>query len=165
MTTISSGSIIADSVCHGTWTVDGIAMNGPAWATLNNFVLSQNAEPRGGNLAIPGRHGSIPYRSFRAETKHTMEMLVVGDVDRFGDPTDDRSEGLFDNLQYLEHNVFALVESASGTRAAVLTLPGGKVRSGDVQIGNAVYGTPGISGAMQLTFDVIIPAGQLSAPA
>ena len=162
MSTVASGKI-AESVCHGTLTIDGFSMNRDAWAVLNNFVLWQGAEQRGSDYLIPGRPGQKPNRRRKDATKRVLEILVIGDVDRLGVETGNRVIGLEDNMAWLQANVFDPAPSADGTRTLVLTLPSGKTRTGIAHVGPATLGSV-ISGAFTVTLDVSLPYGELGPP-
>lgn len=154
---------IASSVCHGTLEIDGHSMNRAAWATLNNFVLWTPASVIGDDLVIPHRDGVVALRRRKTVTKQSIQLLIIGQVDYAGTPNDDPIVGVEENMDFLDTYIFAPVISDSGTRTAVLTLPSGATRTGQVHIENVVLGST-IAGALTATFDISLPYGELGAP-
>lgn len=153
---------IIQSTCHGTLELDDHPMNRAAFATLNNFVLWTPASVSGDDLLIPHRDGALALRRRRTVTKQQMQLLVVGTVDVNGDPVSDPNIGLEDNMAWLDTYIFAPVVSDTGTREAVLTLPSGATRTGDVHVENVQLGST-IAGAFTITFDISMPYGELGA--
>lgn len=153
---------IVGATCHGTLTLDDISMNSEAWAVLNNWVWWQPANVRGDDTLIPGRTGVQPNRRRRTVTKLTLELLIIGTCDEDGDPVpyDDWQTQLALNNEWLDTNIFTPPVTADGTRTAVLTLPDGSQRTGEVHIENVTYGVV-VPPAITATVDVSIPLGQL----
>lgn len=148
--------------CHGTLTLDGRSMNRAAWAVLNNWVFWQPAAKRGEDNIIPGRSGALPNRRRRTATVVTLELLIIGTVDRLGvaQPPADWQQQLALNSEWLDDNIFAPVNTTDGTRTAVLTLPSGYTRTGPVHVLDVNYGVT-VAPAITATVDISIPAGQL----
>lgn len=152
--------LIAEAACHGTVTIDGASMNCDAWAFLNNFVLWQGGDQAGEDWVVPGSHESLANPRWLQPTTRTMELLIIGDCDRFGTPYEDRIVGLEENVAWLQEWVEAPVSSLDGTRTLVLTLPSGATRTGEVHVGPMQLGSV-ISGAFTATLEIQLPQAQL----
>lgn len=155
---------ITGAACHGTLTIGGVSMNRDAWAVLNNWVFWQPAAVRGADNQVPGSPGVLPNRRRKTVTTHSLELLIIGTCDRFGDPVpiDDWQTQLALNSEWLDENVFTPPITLEGTRTAVLTLPNGATRTGQIHLETPVYGVTAPP-AITCTIDISIPAGQLGA--
>jgi len=160
--TFLADEAIVGATCHGTLTIDGISMNRPAWAVLNNWVFWQPAGLRGEDNIIPGTPGVLPNRRRKTVTTHTLELLIIGTCDEDGDavPRSEWTTQLARNSEWLDEFVFTPPVTLEGTRTAVLTLPDGSTRTGEIHVLDPVYGvtTPV---AITVALDISIPAGQL----
>lgn len=153
---------IFDAACHGTLTLDGESMNREAFAVLNNYVWWQPANVRGEDNLIPGNPGVLPNRRRKTASRVSLELLLIGtcDIDGVPVPYADWMTQLAINNEWLDENIFDPPQTLTGTRTAVLTLPGGATRTGEVHIENVQIGQT-IPPALTMTVDVSIPAGQL----
>lgn len=156
-------TMIREGSCHGTLTIDGFPMNRGAWATLNNYVLWEGADTAGEDTLVPAMHGSLPNPRWKQPTRKTLELLIVGTVDRFDVETNDAAVGLEENVTWLQEFVEAPVASLDGTRTLVLTLPSGATRTGEAHVGPMRLGSV-IRGAFTATLEVSLPQGELGAP-
>lgn len=127
--------------CEGTLTIDSISMNRPAWAIIGDgngagglLQLITTVEQRGANRLLPTASGVIAYPRRVTVTAFELRILVAGDVDLNGAPVADAQQGLAVNLAYLYTNVVAPVVSATGTRAATLTIPGLTARTANIHV-------------------------------
>lgn len=155
---------IREANCHGTLTIDGISMNRGSWAVLNNNVWWNGADRLGEDTIVGGREGSLANPRYKTVTKHTLELLVVGTVDRNNVRYENTAIGLEENWEWLEVNVLDTVfTTIGGGRTAVLTLPSGRTRTGGIHIEGYRVGTE-IQGALTATIEVSIPQGQLGRP-
>lgn len=155
---------IIGATCHGTLEIDGLSMNREAWAVLNNWVWWQPANVRGEDNIIPGTAGVLPNRRRRTATQLSLELLIIGTCEPDGTPVayDDWQTQLAVNNEWLDTYIFTPPVTLEGTREAVLTLPDGSTRTGDIHILNVTYGVT-VPPAILATVEVSIPGGQLGA--
>lgn len=159
----------------GVLTIGGISLNptNGAWGIVGDergegglVQLWAEFDVRGQDRVLPGANGVLAYRRRITATRHDLRLLVVGDViGQTGAPANNPREGLAANLEYLRANVLAPVASATGTRAATLTVPGQSNRSADVHVLGLVTQSYMISGCHGLyvgTLQISIPAGRFA---
>lgn len=124
-----------DYGCTGILTVDGLALNTPAWDVPSLVRLWMEASERGDNKALAGvaagQRGN-PRRLDVAE--FDLAFAITGDATSAGVANLDPWLGLQTNLDALYTAVFAPVTTGRGTRAATLTMPSGATRTADIQI-------------------------------
>lgn len=133
--------------CLGVLTIDGVALNGPAWDIPNLSSLWSAATVRGSSIVMPTAAGrrSNPNRL----DEHTEDLLIVvnGLANRNGvaEPSGDPWQGLQSNLDDLWSLVLQPLDTGRGTRAATLLMPDGStvktatVRTNPLQIvGNEI---------------------------
>lgn len=132
---------IRDYDCEGTLTIGGISMNRAAWAILGDedgdgglLGLITKVSQRGSDRKIPSAGGVLAYRRWADVTEHQLRILVAGDVNYLGVANADHNAGLASNLDYLYTNVIAPVASTTGTRAAVLNIPGLGTKTADIHV-------------------------------
>lgn len=152
---------------EGTLTVDGFSLTCPAWTITSDeegrnglWSLRTLFDTRGENRVIPGAAGSIPYPRRWNESRRDLNLLVVGDVDRFGAPYADARLGLETNLAYLRTNVFATPITA--TRTAIISSFSGSPITGAIQIIGLqeqrwIFDDEFVFGAFLGTLQVILP--------
>lgn len=135
---------LSNNAPEGVLTIDGISMNpaNGAWGVFGDKLgegglvqLWTDYDVRGDDRLLPGANGVIAYQRRLTVTKHDLRIIVAGDViGSTGLPASDDREGLAANLAYLNTNVVAPVASATGTRAATLTVPGQATRAADIHV-------------------------------
>lgn len=151
----------------GTLTIDGLALNGPAWDIPDLSPLWISGEIRGSDRTIPGAAGVLAYPRRRTVTEVDLDMLITGDVSAVGVAYADAVAGLAANLEVLRTLVVEPVTTGDGTRSASLTVPGETfARTGDVHVFGLDLG-PVIARAheramVRATLTLSIPAGRLS---
>lgn len=118
----------------GDLTIDDFPLFCAAWRVENLYEWWLPAEQRGVSKVRPGVDGSKVYRRRRAMTRRPLNMFISGEVDRDGVPAANWMEGMYANIADLTSNLLDPVDSSSGERTAVLTLPNGSMLSGPVQI-------------------------------
>jgi hypothetical protein len=118
----------------GLLSIDGIALNGPAWNAADVFELWLGGDLKGSNLPMPLVTGDRPYPRRFTTTRVSLPFVIVGSVTRLGVPNANHWAGLEVNIDYLRTNVVDPVNSATGTRLAVLTKPSGAQVSGPVHV-------------------------------
>lgn len=160
--------------CDGWLTIDGISLNTPAWRVVGTDLpqLWQGGDVRGSDRLVPGAIGVLPYRRRFTVTRHSLTMIIVGEVDHLGNPATDPREGFYVNLAYLRTNVTDPTNVTDGTRHAVLTLPDqvstieGDIHILGLTIGAVADGTNVRTGVPTYgalaTLDISIPGGVLS---
>jgi hypothetical protein len=154
-----------DDTTVGDLTIDGFAMNTPAWRVVNLFELWLPAPQRGQDVIRPGVDGSYAVRRFRATRRVSLQMFVSGEVDAFGDPYSDPFAGMAANLYAFNVNLVAPTGTGDGTRSMVLTLPDGWTRTGDVHVtGMEVSEMRRNARYCYATIEVSIPGGELGIP-
>jgi hypothetical protein len=133
---------------EGSLAIGGVAMANQfgAWGIVPDrgkgglIPLWTDFEVRGENRVLPTPAPSvtgvvIPYQRRITQSGHDLRLLVTGDIDgQTGATPTDAIVGLEANLAYLTANVIQPPATASGTRAAVLTMPSGATRTADVQV-------------------------------
>lgn len=160
---------------EGTLTVSGIALENSfgAWGITGDaqgkaglIHLWAGFDVRGEDRLLPTVPGVLAYQRRMTKTRHDLRLLIVGDVNgQTGAPALDPIETLAANIEYLRANVVAPVDSATGTRAAVLTVPGQSSRSADIHVlGMPVLNAQlGMCGAIAIaTLQISIPEGRFS---
>jgi len=146
----------------GDLTIGGVAMNGPAWKVLNLLELWQPADQRGSDRLIPGTAGVLAQQRRDTVTRRSLQLLIVGDVDRTGTPVADRFEGLQANVDYLRANVAAPTGATDGTRSAVLTMPDGTSRTEPVHVVGFDFGNFREDAAwLRAVLTISIPSGRI----
>jgi hypothetical protein len=129
---------------EGVLTIDGIDMNpsNGAWGIVGDergegglINLWTDYDVRGEDRILPSATGVIAYPRRMTATRHDLRLLVVGDViGQTSAPATDSRVGLQTNLEYLRANTFAPVVSATGTRAASLTMFTGGPRTAAIHV-------------------------------
>lgn len=146
----------------GDLTIGGVALNGPAWKVLNLLELWQPADQRGNDRLVPGTAGVLAQQRRDTVTRRSLQMLIVGDVDRTGTPQADRFEGLQVNVEYLRANVVAPTGTGDGTRSAVLTMPDGTTRTEPVHVVGFDFGNFREDAAwLRAVLTISIPSGRI----
>lgn len=158
-------------LCAGQLTISGEELLRDAWCVINLPVLWPGAAQRGVDRVLPGVTGVLAFQRRATVTAYTLEMAVTGEVDSAGAINADPWEGFQDNVDYLRDNIVDPPGSGDGTRPAVLTLPDGSTRTGDLHVVRFAYAAPTV-GVSQLsgadvvaapaTLSVSIPAGELT---
>lgn len=128
---------------EGVLEIDTVSLNPShgAWGVVSDargegglVKLWVDFDVRGQDRLLPGVTGVIPYPRRITAKRIDLRLLVVGDVDETGTPTGNGVEGLAANLAYLRDNLLDPVASATGTRDAVLTVPGQPDLEGPVHV-------------------------------
>jgi hypothetical protein len=166
---------LANTTIEGTLTISSISMNpaNGAWGVIGDergegglVKLWADFDVRGQDRILPGANGAIAYRRRITPTRHDLRLLVVGDIiGQTSTPETDTDEGLAVNLEYLRANTFAPVVSATGTRAATLTVPGMSTRAADIHVLGVVTQSYGFGdcGAIWVgTLQISIPSGRFA---
>ncbi len=123
------------TVTRAFFTLDGVPSETPAWKMINILDLDKPAEKRGDEpTIIPGAHGALPNRMWRAATDRIIDGQVYGAADRNGNRNTDLFSGLRTNLDYLTTNWADLPGTTNETRTCVLHLPDGTTKTGVVQV-------------------------------
>jgi hypothetical protein len=142
--------------------IDGVSLHRSAWWITDLKPLWGSPEVRGADRSIPGVNGVKAYRRRPTVTLIVLELIVVGEYDRFDaltaiDPVDQLEE----NVAYLREFVTDPTNVGDGTRPAVHHLPSGETRSGPVHV---VKFTPADSAISEITFalGLSIPGGALA---
>lgn len=134
-----------------------------AWK-IKDLAPLLNRAVRGGDRKIPGVAGVTPHRRRRDVFTVSLELMLYGRVNNAGAPWADGRRGLYGNSEYLIAQLIDAATAADGTRAAVLHLPDGTTRTGNVHVAGLEFagerGGTKWRGILRLS----IPAGQLVAP-
>lgn len=135
---------LQNTTLEGTLTVGSISLNpaNGAWGVLGDergvnglLHLWATTTVRGEDRILPSATGVIAYPRRVTVTRKDLRLLIAGDViGQTGAPATNAIEGLATNIEYLRANIITPVASATGTRAAVLTVPGQASRSADIHI-------------------------------
>jgi hypothetical protein len=129
---------------------------------LNLLELWQPADQRGSDRLVPGTAGVLAQQRRDTVTRRSLQMLIVGDVDRTGTPQADRFEGLQVNVEYLRSNVAAPTGATDGTRSAVLTMPDGTTRTEPVHVVGFEFGNFREDAAwLRAVLTISIPSGRI----
>ena len=146
----------------GDLTINTVAMNGPAWKVLNLLELWQPADQRGSDRLLPGTAGVLAQQRRETVTRRSLQMLIVGDVDRTGATQADRFEGLQANVDYLRINVASTIAIGDGTVSAVLTMPDGTTRTEPVHVVGFEFGNFREDAAwLRAVLTISIPSGRI----
>lgn len=151
----------------GLLSIDGESLNRGAWQGTDYIDLWLGRDLKGTDLDMPPPVvGSRPHPRRFTVTRHSIPFAICGDVDWDGAPNSDHWAGLEENIFYLRENVIDPVESETGTRLAVLTLPSGRVLSGPVHVLGLTPGAKG-EGINQFTGEesvIMLATLELSLP-
>lgn len=146
----------------GDLTIGGVALNGPAWKVLNLLELWQPADQRGSDRLVPGVAGVLAQQRRDTVTRRSLQLLIIGDVDRTGATQADKFEGLQANVDYLRANVVAPTGTGDGTRSAVLTMPDGTSRTEPVHVVGFEFGNFREDAAwLRAVLTISIPSGRI----
>lgn len=147
----------------GVLTIDAIVMNGAPWDLPDLRPIWMSALTRGRDRTLWGFDGQAARPRRRTGTPHLLPMYISGEVDPDGVPVDCDTDAEFmaniqANIDYLMINVVNPVVSATGTRAASLTLPDGDVRTTDLHVLNLAPGELRDDGlAMKAILEISVP--------
>lgn len=126
--------LLASSNCYGSITIDGVAMNCPAWTLPDLSALWGTEDVRGADRLIPGTAGVKPYQRRATVTHYSLPFLVTGQVTVSGGVNADPYQGLQTNMAYLQSNVLQPTGTGDGTRTLVWTLPSGATVTSHVHV-------------------------------
>lgn len=143
--------------------IDGIPLATPAWIITDLSELMNGPDVRGEDQIIPGAPGVKPLPRHVHVSLRSLPMVIYGGYDWEGNPYSDGHEGVETNLAYLVENLLLPPGTADGTRAAVLHLWNGDIRTGDVHVISPLrtateLGPAGLRAILELS----IPAGYLA---
>lgn len=145
--------------------IAGVNFNSGATANVfriqNLNALMDGPAVRGSDVIIPHKAGVLPQIRRTTVTVKGLELIIFGRYDVTGALAADRHVTLWDNVEYLRANVTDPTMSGDGTRAAVLYLPDGTTRSGDVHVLGLEL-SPISSYDVWAVMEVSIPSGALS---
>lgn len=146
----------------GTLTIGGVELvNSHAWTITDLKPLWEGPDVRGTDRLLPTAAGVIAYPRRATVSKRNLAMVIVGDTDWTGAPYSDDAVGLETNVMYLRAHVIDPTGTGDGTRPAVLTLPSGATRTGNVHVVGLTFGTQQ-QGKTLATLAIEIPAGALA---
>jgi hypothetical protein len=148
-------------------TIDGTdipvanGMPTPAWFAVSLLPLWRPADKRGGNLAIPHSSPSIPLPRRGTDSKRTLQLVIVGDVDTSGAPVTDVREGIEANLAAFKAAFVAPPTTTDGTRSATLHLPSGATKTATITVEDF---TPGERSpeSVRATFTFLVLGGEFA---
>jgi hypothetical protein len=129
-----------------------------AWRIADIYLLWRGPDHRGSTVTIPLLDGQVSFPNRADLTVVQLPLTVEGICDFEGAPYANPREGLQANLEYLEENVFAPVDTGDGTRAALVEMPNGEDRVADVLVAPFDYAPAGgfrVQGPLELA----IPLG------
>lgn len=145
---------------------DPVIFGSPACLAVNTWDLMVGADVRGQSTLIPHLPGRYAEPLLWDETEHTLQLVIVGDVDYTGAPiAGGPGVGLESNLNDLR--AWIDPNGSTGTEWT-LTTPSGAERTalvqtlGRLKVGTVVEGVDwlGIVGmAMTATLDIRLPDG------
>ena len=133
-------------------------MNTKGWAALNNYVLWPASARRGENTLIPGKSGRRINPRRKDQTTKSMEVLIIGDCNASGVAYPNKLVGLETNWGLICSGIL----SSDVAVTAHLTMPSGADKSGYVQVDNPALASTDTGSALLFSFDLIIPAGELT---
>jgi hypothetical protein len=142
--------------------IDGVSLHRDAWWISDLSPLWGSPDVRGADKVIPGASGVRPKKRRANVTQVVLELVVVGEYDRFDAPTAiDPTEQLEANVAYLRANVMDPTNVGDGTRLATHHLPSGATRSGPVHV---IDFEPASRALTEMTFalGLSIPGGALA---
>lgn len=135
---------LSNTTLEGVLTIGSVSMNpaNGAWAVLGDergrnglLHLWATTTVRGEDRILPSATGVLAYPRRITATRHDLRLLIVGDIiGQTGLPASDPIAGLAANIEYLRAQVITPVISATGTRAATLTVPGAASRSANIHV-------------------------------
>lgn len=166
---------LQNTTLEGVLTIGSISMspaNG-AWGIVgdeqgrNGLVhLWAGFDVRGEDRILPSATGVLAYPRRITATRRDLRLLIAGDViGQTGAAATDARVGLATNFEYLRANVLAPVVSATGTRAATLTVPGLATRSANIHVLGLVtqsYMLTECGSIAVCTLQISIPSGRFA---
>lgn len=123
----------------GSLAISTIPLATAAWRIRDLTPLFDALDQRGDDLLIPGTDGELPQPRRESGTRHSFVMDFWGEHDSDGVAIANPRLGLITNIDYIKANVVAPPGTATGTRAAVWTLPGGGTRSATVTVESLTF--------------------------
>ena len=118
----------------GTLTINGVALNGPAWDIPDLSPLWGNRTQLGANAEIAGVAGRRAKRRRYGEMEFQLVGKVIGWADRTGAVIPSPEQGIISNIDYLVENVVDPVpDGGAETVPAAVTVAGQPDRRADVQ--------------------------------
>lgn len=160
---------------EGTLEIDSFDMQNQfgAWGIVGDATgngglvhLWDKFDVRGQDRILPGATGVIAYPRRMTVTRCDLRLLVTGDIDGVsGVLNADPVAGLAINTEYIRVGVLAPVVSATGTRAAVLTVPGMANRAAAIHVLGVVTQSYqlGICGSLAVkTLQISIPGSRFT---
>lgn len=146
---------------------DPAIFSSPACLAVNCWDLMVGADVRGASTLIPHLPGRYPEPLLWDETEHTLQLIIVGDVDYTGAPIVGANTGV--GLEANLNDLRAYIDPNGSTGSTwELTTPSGATREalvqtlGRLKVGTVVEGVDwlGIVGmAMTATLDIRLPDG------
>ena len=146
----------------GVLTIDGVAMQRPAWAVLDVTPLWLGPDQRGDDLVIPGRPGALPNPRRAATTARTLRMIIDGQYDPAGVWQSDPRAQLRRNIAYLREHVSDPTYIGDGRRTITLVTPDGVTYTGQVHVGPLQLGDQ-VRGLARAALPITITDGDLTA--
>lgn len=155
--------------CDGELEFDGFSLHRHSWFPTRLIDLWFGGDVRGADRLLPFQPGVIAYQRRFTVTRHSVPMVILGEVDPDGDPYPDIWVGLETNVGLLRAGLVDPTGVGDGTRSGTLTMPSGAVRTADAHIlglrlGQVVPGTDGFTGVegigLLATLEISIPAGR-----
>lgn len=145
----------------GYLTINSVPLATPAWRITDLTPLFDAPKQRGDDLVIPGAAGVLARPRRNTATRIAFVIEVFGELDSDGVAHANPALGLITNIDYLYTNVVAPPGTATGTRAAEWTLPGGETRNADVHVLGLTFLRRSPTWARG-RLDVNVPAGRFA---
>lgn len=111
------------TLTYGRLTVDGWALQGPAWCVydLSEMYVSPNVQ--GSNWEVEDRPGAIAQPVLVAEGTHQLPVAFSGAVDRTGVPWPNPAGGLLANRVAFESHFIRPIRGGTASLPALLEMP------------------------------------------
>jgi len=149
----------AHNANHSQLHINSIPLMAPSWRVLNLQVLQSGAQVRGSDVVIPGVAGVKARRRRQTATEHTLEMMILGDVNVSNATYSNAIQGVQSNVNYLRYYVVDPPATTAGTHSATLTLADGTTDTTPVHVTGFEVGDSIGFGKLRATLDISIPAG------
>ncbi len=155
--------------CDGQLAFDGFSLHRHSWYPTRLIDLWFGGEVRGVDRIVPLQEGAIAYQRRFTVTRHSIPMVILGELDPNGNPYPDIWDGLETNIGLLRAGLVDPTGLGDGTRAGVLTMPSGATRNAATHIlgltpGELVPGIDAFTGregiGLLATLEISLPSGR-----
>lgn len=134
MTIARVADALTCELCYGTFDIDGISLQTPAWCVPDLSLFWSSPGKRGSDLQVADDDAAEAHARRSRISAVQLPFWIVGKVDQAGVVYGDPYDGIATNRRYLTTNLLATPGTAGGTRTATFTPPGLSALAGEVHV-------------------------------